>query len=195
LTNRKKQEKPDISLDPSILNNEKFQEFLKFQSIYEKVKSKEALKQLKEEKFQEFLKFQSIYEKIESKDLIKLQDEILIPTSIFNEELSALETICKYLKENLNFTNKKISFFTNKSSKSIWQAYNNSKKKLSSKFQITPSKYFIPISILRTRKSILGSIILFLKDELNLSYSEVGILLKRDQRTIWTIYNREKHVK
>ena len=169
MINRKSKKNIEIPLDNSLLNDPKFQEFLKFQSLYEKLKSRDLIK--------------------------KTQEDILIPVSIFNEKLSTLETICKYLRENLNFSNKKISSVLNKSSKSIWQAYNNSKKKYSFKFEVTQSKYFIPISILNTRKSILGSVILFLKDELMLSYHEIGLLLKRDERTIWTIYQREKRVK
>ncbi|MGV8151969.1 MAG: hypothetical protein ACP5OG_02720, partial [Candidatus Nanoarchaeia archaeon] len=32
----------------------------------------------------------------------------------------------------------------------------------------------------------------YLKENLNLSYKEIGELLKRDQKTIWTSYNKAK---
>ncbi len=169
MINRKSKKNIGIPLDNSFLSDPKFHEFLKFQSLYERLKSKDLLK--------------------------KIQEDILIPVSIFNEKLSTLETICKYLRENLNFSNKQISSVLNKSSKSVWQAYSNSKKKYSYKLEVTQSRYFIPVSILGARKSIFGSIVIFLKDELTLSYHEIGFLLKRDERTIWTIYQREKNAK
>ncbi len=150
--------------------------------------------------FLEFLrlkiKFQHLLDEftdVDINDLIKkLEDEIYIPVSIFNEKLSCFESICKYLKENLGFSNKKISSLTNKNSKSIWQAYNNSKKKYPDKFEVIESKYFIPISILTEIKSILESVVVYLKDSYDLSYHEIAILLERDDRTIWAVYNRAR---
>jgi len=175
LTARRKTKK-NIDLN-SLSSNEK-QEFLKFLKLK--------------------TKFQPIYNQLEkagvpTKSLIdSLESDISIPISIFNEKLSALETIVKYLKENLNLDNKKISSLINKSSKSIWQAYNNSKQKHPKKLEVKETKYSIPISILKERKSILESIVLYLKDSLNLSYHQIALLLKRDDRTIWTVYQRAR---
>ena len=58
--------------------------------------------------------------------------------------------------------------------------------------KITPkSKINIPSIILKNRNlSVLESIVVFLKDQKNLTYHEIAVLLNRDDRTIWTVYNR-----
>lgn len=122
----------------------------------------------------------------------RLREKKEIPVSVFNEELSALETICKFLKENLGFSIKKIAFLTHRSEKTVWQAYNSSKNKYSKKFIIEVSDYYIPVSVLKNRKySVLESIVDYLKN-LNLTYHDIALLLKRDDRTIWTTYHRLK---
>jgi hypothetical protein len=51
----------------------------------------------------------------------------------------------------------------------------------------------IPLRILQDRTvAVLESIVEYLKDEKGLRYSEIGKLLNRDQRTIWTVYSRVK---
>ena len=51
----------------------------------------------------------------------------------------------------------------------------------------------IPLRILQDRTvAVLESIVEYLKDEKGLRYSEIALLLNRDQRTIWTVYSRVK---
>ena len=51
----------------------------------------------------------------------------------------------------------------------------------------------IPSYIFKDRKlSVLEAIVKYLKEERQLSYHEIAVLLKRDDRTIWTVYNRVK---
>jgi hypothetical protein len=51
----------------------------------------------------------------------------------------------------------------------------------------------IPLKILQDRGvAVLEAIVEYLKEEKKLKYSEIAILLNRDQRTIWTVYNRVK---
>ncbi len=156
-------------------------------------------------KFLDFLKFQSLFQRLKKSygvsdfELIKkLEEDVLIPATIFNEKLGSLEAICKYLKENLNFSNKRIALLIGRDSKSVWQAYNSSKNKFPNKIEIFPSKYFIPISILKNKKlGVLENIVVFLRDEFEISYHKIAVLLKRDDRTIWTVYQkaREKYAK
>jgi len=40
--------------------------------------------------------------------------------------------------------------------------------------------------------SVLGAIVSYLKDNFNLRYSEIAALLNRDERNMWTAYNRAK---
>ncbi len=51
----------------------------------------------------------------------------------------------------------------------------------------------IPSHVLRDRElSALESIIEYLKEVRKMTYHEISILLNRDERNIWTIYNRAK---
>jgi hypothetical protein len=129
-------------------------------------------------------------------DLVKLfellsEQEILIPLTIFNPTLSSLETISKYLHENLNISFKRIGSLMNRSEKTIWQAYNFSLKKYDKRFLVTRTSYVIPLSIFSDRKySNLEAVVLFAKEEYSLRFSDLAAILHRDQRTIWTVYNR-----
>jgi hypothetical protein len=54
-------------------------------------------------------------------------------------------------------------------------------------------KYSIPLEVVCDREvSIFETIVEFLKDKYGLTYHEIAVLLKRDDRTIWTVYNRAK---
>lgn len=134
--------------------------------------------------------------------------DILVPVFIFNEKLSCLESIVKYLKENLCLDIKEISLRLNRSNKTIWATYYNSVKKFKQRFeaveaaskgvfkdpaQYTISKYAIPLSSFKSRKlSILETIITHLKDSYGLGYSEIAEILKRDYKTIWSIEKKAK---
>ena len=120
-----------------------------------------------------------------------------LPVSIFNnEELSCLETIVKYLKEEFNLRYHEIALLLNRNDRTIWATYNVACKKRKEKLVVKDSKYFIPVSILQNRKlSVLEAIVSYLKDNFNLRYSQIAILLNRDERNIWTVYNRYKKKK
>ena len=125
---------------------------------------------------------------------IKSQVQDSIPLSVFdNKELSSLETICKYLKENQNLSYHEIAVLLNRNDRTIWTTYNNSKKKLPALFPISKSEYYLPISIFKERKlAVLETIAVYLKDECNLTFHQIAVLLNRNDRTIWTVYNRGK---
>ena len=51
----------------------------------------------------------------------------------------------------------------------------------------------IPINVLQDRSlSVLESIVEFLKEDKGMNFHQMGILLNRDERNIWTVYNRAK---
>jgi predicted DNA-binding protein (UPF0251 family) len=136
---------------------------------------------------------------IMSKAEKKSAKEIRIPVSIFdNEELSILETICKYLKEELMLNFHKIALSLNRNDRTIWATYNNSLKKRKEKLVVGKSEISIPLSLLKNRKfTAYELIVLHLKDSCKLNYHQMGILLRRDERNIWTTYQkaRKKNVK
>ena len=130
------------------------------------------------------------YDKLEILNL--LEEEIFIPLSIFNKKLSSLEVISKYLFENRNLSLKKISLLLGRSNKNIWNAYNKSKRKFPTRLIVRES-ILIPVSVLRNLNfTLLENIVVYLKENLRFNYHESAVLLQRDDRTIWTVYNRVK---
>jgi len=128
----------------------------------------------------------------EIRELVKKEEEILVPISIFKNKLSTLEIIVKYLKENYNFRFQKIADLLNRNYRTIYSAYRRALRK-NIPIVISESKINVPLSIFKDRKfSALESIVKFLKEEFQLRYSEIALMLNLDQRTIWTVYKRCK---
>ena len=166
----KTSKKAGISLDPTSSKLEKDDEFIGLKELYSRLKLR--------------------YNKLEILSI--LDKEIFIPLSIFNKKLSSLEVITKYLVENKKLSLKRISELLNRSNRNIWNAYNKSKKKFPKKLVIKES-VLLPISILKNLKfTLLENIVSYLKEHQNLSYHEIAVILHRDDRTIWTVYNRAK---
>ncbi len=122
----------------------------------------------------------------------KKSDEI--PLCIFdNDKLSSLEAIVKYLKEDVGLRLKKIAKILNRRQKTIWSTYDNAKKKMAGHFILKESPYFIPTTIFQNRAfSVLESIVMHLKGYYGLTYHQIAVLMHRNDRTIWTTYNRTK---
>jgi len=114
--------------------------------------------------------------------------EIIIPASIFTKKLSTLESITKYFKEVQNFSYHKIGEVLNRNERNIWNTYKNATKKVPTKLSVTFSEQNIPVSIFQNKLGILENIVLHLKDTCELSYHNIALLLKRDDRTIWSTY-------
>lgn len=110
-----------------------------------------------------------------------------VPVSIFCTELSPLESLVRYLKENLGFSIKDMVQLTGKNSSAISLAYKNS---LTKKFTFSKNTLKIPIDEFSAQLSVLEIVVRFLQK--TMKNSEIAILLNRDQRTIWTIASRAK---
>lgn len=172
--NKKQDEKKEVN---NIFNDKKFISFI---YNYHKIKAK--FPQISKEKLQNFFR------------------DILIPILIFVPQLGVLESIVKYLKENLNLNFSDIAKLLGKSNVNIRVEYFNSLKKYPKKFyciDVVDENYWnfksvaVPLSIFRESElSMLECLVKFLKEDLKLKFSEISVLIKRDQRTIWTIYRR-----
>jgi len=115
-----------------------------------------------------------------------------IPLCAFSSELSGLETIVKYLKENLKIDFKEISIILGRSVKTIWQAYNDSKRKYDFPLRADDFSLTVPVSLFKDRSlSVLEHIVFFLKEK-GIKFSEIARALKRNPRTVWTVYQRAK---
>jgi len=135
--------------------------------------------------------------KISSQDILEATSkEPVIPVSIFTKRLTVLETIVKFLKEEYNYSYHQIAVLLNRNERNIWHAYDNAIKKRKEKLKVDSSEYLIPLSIFQNKGlSILESLVVYLKEEFNLSYHKIAVLLKRDDRTIWTVYHKAKKKK
>ena len=128
-------------------------------------------------------------------DLVKkesLKEGIRIPVSIFdNKELSALEAIVKYLRENGKLRHSEIGVLLNRDERNIWTTYRNAKTKRKEKLVVKKTDLFIPIMIFQDKKlSVLENLTSYLKENYKLTYRKVAKLLNRNERTIWTVYHR-----
>lgn len=168
--------------------------------------SDNSLKSIKEDKSFQILKLavETIKESynLTASEILSLIEEkpvskdILIPVSVFAAKLSALEVICKFLKEELEFSYSKIASLLNRDERTIWATYNNAIKKSREKLPLKEPKFFVPASLFANRKfSVLESLVGHLKEKFGLRYSEISILLSREQRNIWAIYSRYKKKK
>ena len=129
---------------------------------------------------------------------VETKEEVKVPISVFkNDYLSSLENIVKYLRENLLLSFKQIASLTNRNEIALAVTYRNAKKKMEAKFVVTEiSPDSIPVSILQDRNlSVLENIASYLKDTFGLAYHKIALLLNRDDRTIWTVYQRAKKKK
>ena len=136
---------------------------------------------------------------LSSEEIIQLlakrkKETILLPISIFqNDKLSALETITKYLKEELKLRFCEIAFLLNRDDRTIWDAYASAQHKMKEKLPVEPSRYSIPLDIFHDRTfAVLEVLTSYLKDICGLRYCQIATLLNRDDRTIWTVYQRAK---
>ena len=126
-----------------------------------------------------------------------IKKDLTLPISIFdNKELSCFETICKYVKEDLKLSYHKIGELLNRNERTIWVTYQHSCKKRPKKLHIAPSRFQIPISVIKDRSlSVLESITVFLKTRYNLSFAEIASLLNKSRQNIWTVYDRAQKKK
>jgi surface protein len=115
-----------------------------------------------------------------------------IPISVFSTKLGYLEAITKYMKENLQMTYRAIGKILGRDERTIWTSYKKAKEKIEEKFN-NNGELTIPIIIFENKElTIFESLILYLRDK-GMKYSEIGVLLNRDQRNIWTVYSRIKN--
>lgn len=121
---------------------------------------------------------------------------IRIPTSILTDrKLAVLESITEYLKEKKEMSYHEIAQILNRDDRTIWTVYYRAKKKRKTTATVSVSKtrLTLPSTIFRDRSvAVLESAAEYLKDVKGMTYHEIAVALNRDDRTIWTVYNRAK---
>ena len=114
-----------------------------------------------------------------------------IPLNVFAQtDLAPLEALVKHLKEQLRYSNNQIAHILGRSNRTIWQTYANASKKIPLPVAGT-SSIVIPLSIFTSsRKTVFEQLVQYLHQQKKISFRELGKLLNRNERTIWTVYSR-----
>jgi hypothetical protein len=132
-------------------------------------------------------------QKLQDKKIrISIEDETVIPVSIFTQKMGILETIVKYLHENKGLHFKKIALLLSKTQGNIAVSYQKAKKKFPGHIKETASGINIPLSAFMPGLTCFESICIHLRDELKLSFAIIGRLTSRNSKTVFTIYRRAK---
>jgi hypothetical protein len=114
-----------------------------------------------------------------------------IPLSAFKtKNLSSFEVIVKYLKENQGKKYSEIARLTNRNDRTIWSTYSHAISKCPHTLDIS-GPVFIPVFIFSKRdKSVLETLVIYLKETLGFSFKKIAILLSKNYQTIYTSYRR-----
>ena len=136
-------------------------------------------------------------EDLQLSDLMKMFNEIkseqLIPLSIFSYELKPAGAICKFLRENLGYSNKKVSVLINRDDRSTWASYQRAKLKMKKKFVDKNEEYKLPVSIFQDRSySLMESLLIYLSKYYGLSNKEMAKLLNKSSNSIAVVVKRAK---
>jgi DNA-binding NarL/FixJ family response regulator len=115
------------------------------------------------------------------------QDTVRVPLSIFNRRLSSTESVIKFLKEELGWSNKRIALTLKRSPQNIWLTYRNAKRKHPERLIVQASQNDFPAEILQG--SVLEAIIRYLKEQ-GMNHKQIAQILKRDERTVASVAYR-----
>jgi hypothetical protein len=141
-------------------------------------------------------------------ELLKNRDKyIAVPVSIFRSSLlGPLEALVRYLKDVMDYNFSKIAKLLKRDETTIWMTYHNSLEKsktlvldLEMKdvdfkgMNVKREELIVPLSVFFSRQiSILEALCLYLKENFGLNYHDIGLLLERDERTVWTVVSRAR---
>ncbi len=122
------------------------------------------------------------------------KDIVLVPSFILRDKnLGILESVAKYMKEELNLTYHKIAVLLNRDDRVIWVTYNKAIKKKKSRLAVSEPNYWLPVSIFTdTSLGPLEAISKYLVDDAKLDFAQIAKLLNRDKKSIWACYKKAK---
>jgi len=122
------------------------------------------------------------------------QKVVSIPSYVLRyKSLGIIESVTKYLKEHMNLSYHQIALLLQRDDRVIWVTYNRAIKKISEKLTVDEPNIWLPISIFsKNENGPLETIATYLKDNLNMRFSEIARILNRDNRSVWASYNKVK---
>ncbi len=146
---------------------------------------KQLLRQMQREQCLELTKLVSLFQ--------EAKQEAGVPLSLFAQKMPPAGALCKYLKENKQFSNKEIAGLLNRDQKSIWGSYQRAKKKKLWKQGQKQEAYYLPISIFSNRSlSLLESVVLHLHQTYNLTNPQIAKLLHKSPNSMAVLLKRAK---
>jgi hypothetical protein len=150
---------------------------------------KESDKSLLLSRFQSLLQTYQAEHNVSAEQVLRMLEEETAPVSIFkNRDLGILESLVKYLREEKGFSLAKIAVLLKRDNRTIWSTYEQSKKKHPG--PVHGDGLPVPVRVFADReKGVLEAIVLYFRNK-GMRYSEIGRMLDRDTRTIWTVGNR-----
>lgn len=118
-------------------------------------------------------------------------ESMLIPITIFAGKLSPAEAITKFLKENQGLSYHEISELIGRDQRGVWASYKRAMKKMPWHFEIKEG-INVPVSIFNSGKSILESLVSYLKGAKRMHNNKIAQLLNKNPANVWTIHKRAK---
>lgn len=120
------------------------------------------------------------------------ENAIHVPVAIFSGKLSPAEALAKFLKESHELGFHEISGLIGRDERSIWANYRRAVKKMPGPFDVNSDGVSVPVSIFDSEKSILESLVSYLKDAKKMRNKKIAQLLNKNPANIWTVNNRAK---
>ena len=109
-----------------------------------------------------------------------------VPVSIFSGSLSPLQALVTYLKNVQQQDYHTIAEILNRHYKTVWTSH--CKEGIS----YTDTTTYLPLHIFSGPLSVFEAIVWYLHLDMKLKFSEIARLLHKDDRTVWTVWNRAK---
>jgi len=113
-----------------------------------------------------------------------------LPLSIFSQKTSPLESIVKYLRDNLGLGFTEIGRLISRDGKEIWKEYQNAHEKHKHTFKIKEDEFYFDISLFSKREHPVLEIICHHLNEQGYSISQIAYLLKKHRNTVWSVISR-----
>lgn len=113
------------------------------------------------------------------------EDVVSIPIGVFASECTPLQALVTFMHEKKQYSFKEMVLLLHRSERSILQAYRKGAVE-----DDLANDFLIPLVKFSTDLSILESVVMYLHHDCSLTFSKIASFLKKDQRTIWTIWHR-----
>lgn len=120
--------------------------------------------------------------------LSRFDDEVLIPATIFSQQMSPLRALVKYLREECNYSVSNIANKLNRTGSLISASYESVKNNT---LIMHDFSFAIPLELFSKGKhSIMETVVNYLITIQGLSTQEVALTLKRDSSVVWAFKRR-----